>query len=1151
MRLAALTLENYGPFQRQEFVLDPAPGRINLLVAPNGAGKSVLRQAFGDLLFEIPERSPMSWLYGTQNMRISACVRDAAGEFLLVRRKGRGNTLSDEAGPVPPEVARRLVGNADRPLFDDLFALDSRLLREGGLELSRSSGRLGAMLLAGSGGLGRVQHLLDQLVEARDAIGRAERRHEAQPIWKARKEAIEAGRALAQSALRPEAYLALEHHAAETAAELEKLRGEREAVEAALGRLTTLQAVRPWLDRRRDALVVLADADDVPRQEPGFEARWRRAVEDHVRAAAAAAERVRQAAEADAALADQPPDRVLLDATDQIETILRDAVTALNAASHLPGVEAECRQAELEAARLRRELGWDAAMPVPGVPALRPARELLGHWAGLVAAAEAAGRELANTRRRLELAHADLTGLPPAGDTAALAGLLREIRAAGDPARRLETARVARRDAEAALAAALAALPERALTRAQLDQTRAPAEATLAAGEQVLTDAEAAHRDALRERRDLARDGADEQAALERLMREAALPEPGALASARAERDRLWDAVRAGDGAAAVPFERALRHADAVADTLIAHAAQAAEADATRRRIDDLAARHTLAEAGCAAAAEGLQRARDALAALAETAGAPSGALPAALRGFLAARSTALNSAVALDRARADEADIAAALDQAARRLAALGVPGDGLAALLEAAELRIAAARDAETARKAALSECRKAELDLQDRIATEARTRQALETWREAWREAIGTLARPAHEPPEATGAALELVDQLRAHETAAAAAEIRVRAMRAAIVGFADGIAALCARVAPDLAGMAPQEAASQLQKRLREQRDAATQREADVRNRDAARHAAAKAAEKARATANELAAQRAALRVDNDEAAETQLRRIASVAEAEAAMAEARRHILGLAGGRTDEELEALAAATTAEADRAEIEQMKARQAALAGKLETASADARCSADALERNSKGDDAVTAAARREAALAALARHAEEALVLHAATSLLRAALEAGRVESGSGTVARIGAVFRALTGGAHAGVAVREEGSLQVMVALEADGRGTKEIKDELSEGTRDQLFLALRLVALEDYVAANPPLPFIADDVLQTFDDARAVAALRALLDLSAHVQVIVLTHHPHVQALAASLPAGTVHTLVMPDVAEAARGGVDP
>ena len=52
---------------------------------------------------------------------------------------------------------------------------------------------------------------------------------------------------------------------------------------------------------------------------------------------------------------------------------------------------------------------------------------------------------------------------------------------------------------------------------------------------------------------------------------------------------------------------------------------------------------------------------------------------------------------------------------------------------------------------------------------------------------------------------------------------------------------------------------------------------------------------------------------------------------------------------------------------------------------------------------------------------------------------------------------------------------------------------------------------------------------PALPFVADDILQTFDDARTRAAMQALIGLSQHVQVIVLTHHPHLLDVAAGLP----------------------
>ena len=48
MRLTSLTLSRYGIFEAQRITFDPAPGRINLLIANNGGGKSIIRQAFCD-----------------------------------------------------------------------------------------------------------------------------------------------------------------------------------------------------------------------------------------------------------------------------------------------------------------------------------------------------------------------------------------------------------------------------------------------------------------------------------------------------------------------------------------------------------------------------------------------------------------------------------------------------------------------------------------------------------------------------------------------------------------------------------------------------------------------------------------------------------------------------------------------------------------------------------------------------------------------------------------------------------------------------------------------------------------------------------------------------------------------------------------------
>jgi hypothetical protein len=73
--------------------------------------------------------------------------------------------------------------------------------------------------------------------------------------------------------------------------------------------------------------------------------------------------------------------------------------------------------------------------------------------------------------------------------------------------------------------------------------------------------------------------------------------------------------------------------------------------------------------------------------------------------------------------------------------------------------------------------------------------------------------------------------------------------------------------------------------------------------------------------------------------------------------------------------------------------------------------------------------------------------------------------------------------------------------------------------------MSEGARDQLYLALRVATLERQMQLSEPLPFVVDDVLVSFDDARARAALSVLAELCARTQVLFFTHHPHLVELA--------------------------
>ena len=85
--------------------------------------------------------------------------------------------------------------------------------------------------------------------------------------------------------------------------------------------------------------------------------------------------------------------------------------------------------------------------------------------------------------------------------------------------------------------------------------------------------------------------------------------------------------------------------------------------------------------------------------------------------------------------------------------------------------------------------------------------------------------------------------------------------------------------------------------------------------------------------------------------------------------------------------------------------------------------------------------------------------------------------------------------------------------------ILVGIRPEGERVN--VEGMSSGTRDQLYLALRLASLEKYMQSSEPMPFIVDDILVDFDDARSQAALSSLADLAKKTQVILFTHHSRV------------------------------
>ena len=102
-----------------------------------------------------------------------------------------------------------------------------------------------------------------------------------------------------------------------------------------------------------------------------------------------------------------------------------------------------------------------------------------------------------------------------------------------------------------------------------------------------------------------------------------------------------------------------------------------------------------------------------------------------------------------------------------------------------------------------------------------------------------------------------------------------------------------------------------------------------------------------------------------------------------------------------------------------------------------------------------------------------------------------------------------------FDRITGGRYARI-VAPPGDASVRVETEG---GESLSTDELSRGTGEQLYLALRFGLIEEFARHAEPLPVVMDDILVNFDPERAARSAAAITDLADRHQVLYFTCHP--------------------------------
>ena len=1116
MRLDTLGLIRYGHFTDKRLVLPRAPTGpdLHVIFGPNEAGKSTLFSAWLDLLFGFPMQTPYSFLHDNRALRIEAQISTTGGALHLARLKGNKNTLLDARSdqPVADTVLGAALGGLDRDSYTTMFSLDDETLEQGGESILASKGSLGELLFSASAGLA---HLSDGLREVQEDAGqwfRTGARKYTLNDHKARLRELDAQRK--EVDLQVSQWRKLKDAAQQAEAAYRHASAQRAATQTELTALQRdLDALRDLARLRRieARLAELPPAQDLPEA-------WRSALPDWQRDEAELAALLPQAqdkqAKLDADLAALPQDTNAEALLPQLADWEHRFGAIAKESADLPRRRAALAALQQDMAALVTRLGRRLGRPglTPEATALPPATAarltaLIEEDAVLRSTMAQAQTELARARQALpdEAATAPL-------DEAALSRLdplVAELRRA-DLLRLSADADAALRAAQATLQQALAALAPWRGDGAQLAALDLPGADTLRALDETQRATRTAQRDAQAECDRLAAQAAQLRAGVA----DAARLTPEQAADLRAARDAAWQAHKAAlTLASAQEFERAMQADDRIRATQIEQArlserlAQIARTDAA---LEQAQAQRDTAEAAVAQ-----MDAR--VAALWERLGiAPQARSLADFTDWRARRDVALGAQRAVAVAQGDKDAALARLTNAqttlGSALSALGrdLPGADFATLLAEAEIVL---QMAERLRLHA-----ERQRDLVQREAEIAAAQQARADWQAEWDALCAAcwIGLPAPDVGAMRDILRALAD-LAALTPQAREMTHRIASIDADIAGFDDDLCKIASQL-----GEAPEGGFQTLWPRLRARLERAKDHASARAGLRAALQENAAHLDALQARQGQLDHAVAALHAQFGQKPLAEIAtQIAAIAQAQAAEAERAELREGLAERLDCDDLDAEIARLDAldrDAAQVQLEGLKVTLGAQQKAQEAAYAD--LSAAQRTRDALGHDSAPArlAAERATLIAQIEEEAQEYLARQAGILAVQQGLRHYRETHRSSMMTRAAEAFARLTGGRYKGLATQPDGKDDILIAQLADG-GTKEVKT-LSKGTRFQLYLALRAAGYQDFASARPSVPFIADDIMETFDDTRAEAAFGLLAQMAEGGQVIYLTHHAH-------------------------------
>ncbi|MBN1931733.1 MAG: AAA family ATPase [Desulfobacterales bacterium] len=1158
MKIHRIKLIAFGPFTDTELNLSAGQEGLHIVYGPNEAGKSSALRALRQILYGIPDRSLDDFIHPYAKIRIGAVLARSDGTVQeFIRRKGRLNTLraSDDVTIIDEAHLRTFLGGVDHDLFTTMFGIDHANLVRGGEEIIQGGGEIGRLLFAAGSGISNLRKVQEELQIESEILykpaGQKPRINEAMILLKKNQKTLREVQLSGGEWNRHDMAL---REALEKKQEIDhdfdqKLRMRH--------RLERIKEALPVIAQRKELLNALALCADAVLLPPDFGDRRRDALtnlriaeNDQVQALAS----IKQIQEA---LEQLSIPETLLKNADLIEALYQELGSYRKAMKDRFRLVTQQYSLEADAKAILQELKIDVTLDQAEQFRLSKAesiriQELCTSYERLLTRSQSTREEINKISIRIERLRKQLNTLEDFCNTDKICSAIESTRQQGNLEEIYQTECNEILRAEKMLKVAL---EKQALWKGSIEDIESlqmPAMETIDIYEKLSDEAQFS---VSRESADLDKIEntlLELSGQIEKLRLEQEVPTEEDLNQARHKRDAGWQLIRRIlnemaesakqkiDFVSAFPraenleeaYECSVRQADEIADRL------RREADRVAKKANLLADRETLKSQSFRyknrldAAESKLKDFQGRWLSVWE----PIGIYPRSpreMRAWLIKQTALVEQAgnlrlqknkvedlkVRIERHRRQLSECLIALDQAP------AAPKESLNRLVARCQQFAERMDKLRNEHEQLNREISREEAELREAQSRSADIDQELSHWESEWAKAIRPLNLDAGASPAQANAVVEDLKNLFVKLKDAKDRRRRIRSIDKDAEEFKTKVFHLVEREVPDIMKLSVEEATMDFNARLIRARTAKAQQQSLEKQLQ-------QEEQQRRSAESRIAEIHAQLSVMCEEAGCKNYEDLPIVEERSAQrqqiqfqIKQLEQQLHNLSAGAVIDEFIREAQAINPDGIEAQIEKLGEE----IGQLDHLKSELD-QAIGRERNELGNmtgsaRAAELAEESQALLAQLDTDVHQYARLQLASAVLGQAIENYREKYQGPILKRSSALFAHMTLRSFEGLRLEfnEKGDA-VLVGVRPGGKDLVNVGG-MSEGTADQLYLAVRLASLEAYLEKNEAMPFIVDDILIKFDDQRAMATLQVLAELSRRTQIIFFTHHRHLVEMA--------------------------